>query len=286
MSIVHSESIPHYPILEISHPTGSGRVALHGAHLMEWTPTGQHPLIYLSPEAIYHSGKAIRGGVPVCWPWFGPHPAEASFPAHGFARTRRWTLERSEESPTGVTLVLSLTDDAETRRWWPQAFRLEMRLCLGATIKLSLRMMNQDARTMTITAALHTYFVIGDIRNLPISGLDGASYLDTVGPPQVRTQVGDIRFNGEVDRIYASSNPVEIHDPVLARRITVQGQGSQSCVVWNPWIDKAKSLTDLPDEDYQRFVCVETTNAWEDRVTIPPGAEHTLAVTIGVNANA
>ncbi len=285
MSIVHSESIPQYPILEITHSTGSGRVALNGAHLMEWTPTGQHPLIYLSPQAIYRSGKAIRGGVPVCWPWFGPHPTDASLPAHGFARTRQWTLDSSTESPAGVTLVLSLTDDAETRQWWPQAFRLEMTLGLGATVQLSLRMINQDPQQMTITAALHTYFVIGDIRKLSVSGLNGAPYLDTVGTPEQRTQVGDIHFSGEVDRIYASgNNPVEIHDPVLARRITVQGAGNQSCVVWNPWIEKAKSLADLPDEDYLCFVCVETTNAGEDCITLAPGAEHTLAVTLSITS--
>jgi D-hexose-6-phosphate mutarotase len=273
------ELAPGYPVLEIKHAAAQARVALHGAQLMEWTPGGQQPVIYLSPQAVYRDDKAVRGGIPVCWPWFGHH-ADPKLPQHGFVRTRIWEVAEATEDAAGVKLKLTLQDDEATRRLWPHAFGLALEMHLGAELHVSLRMENTDAAAVTITGALHTYFCVGNIRQVTIEGLDGASYLDTVGPHTERKQSGDIAIDREVDRIYRSSAEVRIRDKSLGRVISIQDAGSQSTVVWNPWIEKARALADLPDEDYVRFVCVETANAWNDQITLAPGAAHELAATI------
>lgn len=249
---------------------------------MEWTPAGQKPVLYLSPQAILQEGKPIRGGVPVCWPWFGPHGAEASLPAHGFVRIRLWELAGASESEVGVTMTFVLEDDEETRRMWPHAFRLELEMRLGQEMHMALRMVNRGADAFTVTGALHTYLIVGDIHRVTVDGLDGVEYLDTVGTREVRRQAGDVVFDREVDRNYHTAGEVWLKDAAWDRVLTVQGSGSKTAVVWNPWIEKSKTLSDLPDEAYHGFVCMETANAWQDSVTIPPGAQHTLATTVQV----
>lgn len=275
-----------YPVFEIHHPLATARVAQHGAHLLEWTPAGQKPVLYLSPQSVYRAGKAVRGGVPVCWPWFGPHETDATKPAHGFARNRFWDVAGITERDDGVTLVFTLQDNDATRALWPQAFRATMTLRLGAELHLALEVENTDAQMFAMTGALHAYFAVGDINAVRIEGLDGAEYLDTVGPHEVRRQHGDIIFNREVDRNYASDKAVLIHDSSLERVISVSGSGSRTTVVWNPWIEKSKKLTDLPDGDYRHFVCVETANAWRDRITLAPGARHVLGTSVSVHGRA
>ena len=276
MNIQTTELTPGYPVLEITHPAVKARIALCGAHLLEWTPAGHDPVLYLSPLALYEEGKPIRGGVPLCWPWFGAHPGDPALPSHGLVRTRFWQQGPVTTDETGVTLKFTLTDDPESRRCWDHPFHLELEIRLGATLQLSLYMTNPGPSAVNLTSALHTYLTIGDIRQIRITGLDGAPYLDTAGSRAVHQQSGDIMFDREVDRLYATRGAVAVHDPVLQRIITVRSGGSGCSVVWNPWIAKAARLTDLPDEDYQRFVCVETANAWEDVITLAPGATHTL----------
>jgi glucose-6-phosphate 1-epimerase len=281
-SVRQSELTPGYPVLDIHHPTCTARIAQLGAHLMEWTPGGHKPVLYMSPEAVFREGKAIRGGVPVCWPWFGPHHTDASLPAHGFVRTRFWELTAASEGDAGVMMKFGLKDDAETRRMWPHAFALEMEMQLGAEMHLALRMTNTGDAPFTISGALHSYFAVGDIGRVTVEGLDGVEYLDTVGTKEMRVQTGDVDFHDEVDRNYHTTGEVVVGDAALKRSITVRGSGSHTAVVWNPWVEKSKTLSDLPDEDYKRFVCVETANAWRDHVTVEAGAQHTLATTVRV----
>ena len=282
MPILRTELLPGYPIFQVQHPAVTARIALHGAHLMEWTPVGQAAALYLSPQAVYEPGKAIRGGVPVCWPWFGPNTGDPSLPMHGFVRNRFWKPGDFSETETGVRLQFLLTDDAETRRLWPHAFQLELVMELGASLHMALKMTNSGEVPFTITGALHTYLWIGDIHQATVTGLDGISYLDTVGTPSQQVQAGDIDFDREVDRIYTTSHSITIVDAGLARNITISGSGSGSAVVWNPWIEKSKILADLPDGDYHRFICVETTNARWDSITLAAGESHVLATEIKI----
>ncbi len=276
MSIHRAEMVPGYPILVIEHPCATARVALQGAHLLEWTPAGQAPVLYLSPTAIYAPGKPIRGGVPVCWPWFGA-AADPRLPAHGFARLHPWELASEAEHPTGVTLRFRLTSSPATLALWPHAFQLELTMEIGAELRLTLTTTNLDPAPVIISEALHTYLTVGDSSQISISGLDDCAYLDTVGARTQRTQSGDLTIHQEVDRLYHSAHPVVLVDPALQRRLTVQNIGSGTTVVWNPWIAKSLTLSDLPPTAYTGFVCIETARAGSDCVTLAPGATHHLS---------
>jgi glucose-6-phosphate 1-epimerase len=251
---------------------------------MEWTPAGQKPVLYVSPQAVFHEGKPIRGGVPICWPWFGFHPTDKTLPAHGFVRTRFWELTEASEDAAGVTLKFALHESEDTRRLWPQAFHVELEMRLGAEMRLSLRMDNTGGTPFTVSGALHTYLAVGDIHRVTVEGLDGAEYLDTVGTQQARRQSGDIVFDREVDRNYRTTGEVRLKDAALNRTLVVHPFGSHTAVVWNPWIEKSKNIPDLPDDGYKSFVCVETANGWRDHITLEPGKRHTLATTVSVVA--
>lgn len=285
-SVTLTEPVPGYPVYEITHPRCSARVAGHGAHVMEWRPAGHEPVLYLSPESVFRDGKAIRGGVPVCWPWFNAHPSRPELPSHGFARTRVWRLESAAGDEEGVRLDFELRDNDATRALWPHAFRLRLSIRLGASLRLGLSTENTGEAAFSITQALHTYIAVRDISSVRVEGFDGASYLDTAGAPAERTQTGEVVFTGEVDRLYASAGPATVVDKTGKRGLHVATSGSHTLVVWNPWIEKAAALKDLPDEDYRRFVCVETANAWRDTVEVAPGQTHTLGMELLVSNGA
>ena len=274
------EPSPGYPVYVVRHPAASARVALNGAHVMEWTPAGQAPVLYLSPDALLEPGKAIRGGVPVCWPWFNAHPDDAGKPMHGLARNRFWQLAEAAATAEGVQLAFTLDSDAATLALWPHAFRARVELRIGARLDIRLETVNTGPEAFVLGEALHTYLQVGDIRQVRVRGLDGAEYLDTVGPPARRRQQGEIRFDREIDRQYASTGSVEVEDHALGRTLRVDKTGSATTVVWNPWIEKSKRLADLPDEAYFRFLCVEAANAGAGAVTVAPGARHALQTLI------
>lgn len=281
-SVTLCEAIPGYPILTIHHDTCHARVALNGAHVMEWTPTGQSPVLFLSPQAELAPGKPIRGGIPVCWPWFGPHPTDESKPMHGFARITPWTLKRATESEEGVKLIFVLCSDQHSRELWPHDFEAHLTVLLGAKLDVSLQTINTGASSFELREALHTYLTVGDIAKVVVKGLAETNYLDTVGERTQRHQTGDITFDREVDRQYYSSGTVTVDDPALGRALSIEKNGSQTTVVWNPWIEKSKRLGDLPDEAFHQFLCVEAANAGEAAVTVAPGAAHVIQTVISL----
>ena len=280
-----TEPVAGYPVLEISHPAARARVALHGAHLMEWTPAGEAPVLYLSPDAVLRPGKALRGGIPICWPWFGPHATDSSLPAHGFARTSLWELSQSRSSPQGIDLEFTLPS-APTALW---PIRPVLHMHIGHTLRISLTTTHTGGpapvEPVAITSALHTYLAVADIHQVSVHGLHGATYQDHMDNLAVHEQSGDIRITGEVDRDYLTSTPVTLHDPAAGRTITLRSTGSGCTIVWNPWIEKSRTMADLPDTDYTRFLCLETANAWRDRILLHPGQSHTLTAEISVAAS-
>ena len=275
---------PDFPILKIDHPLASASIAQQGAHLIEWTPAGHAPVLYVSPTALFQKGKAIRGGVPICWPWFGPHPSDATMPAHGLVRGRPWQLVSHHEDETGAHLTYRFVASEETTTLWPQPFSLILEMHLGKELQLSLHTENTGTSAFPLTSALHTYLAVSDLRTVTVKGLDGVPYHEAITQPPDHLQSGDVIIDREVDRIYATGGPLVLHDPTCGRKIVVRSAGSQSCVVWNPWTEKSKSLTDLPDEDYLRFLCLETTNAGADVITLAAGESHTLTVNISVSS--
>lgn len=275
------------PMIGIRNRFATARLSLHGAHVLSFCPQGGSDLLYLSEQALFQPGKAIRGGVPVCWPWFGPDPQGLGRPAHGLARTRLWALRSASETPAGATrLTLGLGDSAETQAIWPYAFDLTLDITIGATLRLELRTRNTGDAPFDITQALHSYFSIADLGQTRVLGLEGGRYIDkATGAGGVeREQVGEVEFSGEVDRIYTGTPARQaIVDAAGQRTIALMAQGSHTTVVWNPGPAIAAAMADLPDEGYRRFVCVETANAADEVITVAPGGEHRLAVEIGLS---
>lgn len=257
-------------------------LTLHGGHVLSYGRDGAPPVLWLSREAVFAPGKAIRGGVPVCWPWFGPHPDDPGKPAHGFVRTRPWAALASGRAGEAVWLRLGIGDDAETLALWPHPFALELTVTLGDSLDLALTMRNTGAAPLTCGGALHSYFGVGAVTQARIIGLEGASYLDQLTGREER-QAGPVTVGAEVDRVYRDPGPAcAIEDPALGRRITVTKAGSGTTVVWNPWVEKSRRLADFADDEYPGMLCVETALARDDRVTLAPGAAHTLRATIAV----
>jgi glucose-6-phosphate 1-epimerase len=273
-------------VAEVDIPDARATIALQGAHVMTWTPAGQAPVIWLSPVAKLAPGKSIRGGVPVCWPWFGPHASQPSFPAHGYARAVPWQVlacERHDDGP--MRMGFRLVTGEKTVEQWPHQTPVELSLTIGKTLDIALTTQNLGPTPVTVGQALHTYFTVSDIREVTVMGLDGCPYVDKVDGGKRKQQSGPVRFEGETDRIYLDSTAdCLIDDPGLDRRIRIAKTGSRSTVVWNPWIEKAERMGDLGPDGYLRMVCVESANADEDGVTIPPGGEHRLWVRYSVEA--
>jgi glucose-6-phosphate 1-epimerase len=265
-------------VVEVKNSYSTATIALQGAHVLSWSPVDGHPVIWLSDDARFLPGKSIRGGVPVCWPWFGAHKTESSFPAHGFARTMMWSVVETRTLGNGETrLVFRLVQDENTRDMWPYATPLECRITVGKTLDIDLVTSNTGNVPVVIGDALHTYFNVADVRQVSIYGLEGCPYLDKLDSFKRKQQSGAVKIDQEVDRIYLESEQdCIIEDPGFARRIKISKRGSHSTVVWNPWAKTAASMGDLGENGYLNMVCVETANAAYDIVTIAPGDEHHL----------
>lgn len=268
-------------IAEISNPQATASLCLQGAHLMTWQPKNQStPVIWLSRDARLAPGKSIRGGVPVCWPWFGVH-AEPGFPTHGYARTVPWQVIESGSEPDGATrLTLRLVESEKTRAQWPHAARLELTVVVGEVLRMELATENTGGADFAISEALHAYFRIGDIGAVRVTGLSDCDYWDKVGGSTLKKQDGTIQFAGETDRVYINTAAeCGIEDDRLKRRIRVAKSGSLSTVVWTPWTAKAERMGDLGQPDgWREMLCVESANAIDNAVHVAAGTMHTLIV--------
>ena len=282
--LVFTSGVGDLTVAEISNSYAQAVIALHGAHVLSFQPHGQRPVLWLSEYSQFKIGKAIRGGIPICWPWFAAHPSDPSKPSHGFARTTLWAVAGSEALADGSTqLRLELHDSAETQALWPHPFRLELVVTVGPALQVDLNIYNPGDGPFVCTDALHTYFGVSDIANVTIRGLENVAYLDKVDHDGRKMQQGPITITAETDRIYLDTTAdCLIVDSSWQRRIRVAKQGSQTTVVWNPWIEKSQRMTDFGDEEYHGMVCVETTNAADDVVTVPARGSHRLQTSITV----
>ncbi len=278
-----AEPLPH---LLISTAACTGCVYLQGAHLTAWTPAGADPVLWMSSRSAFAPGKAIRGGVPVCFPWFGGGRSGDLSPAHGFARIVPWTLAAVEVDADGrarLTLVLdaAVATGGPGADLLPAGSRATYTVSMGATLELALRV-DAGPAGLDVEEALHTYLSVGDIHRVQVRGLDGASYFDKVaGTPE--QQAGDVVFTGETDRVYASTATTQVVDPALGRVIEVAKSDSANTVVWNPWIAKSAAMADFGDDEWPGMVCVETANVGTDAVTLGAGESRTMTARIGVH---
>ena len=271
-------------VAQVRNTHGTATIALQGAHVMTWAPLGEEPVIWLSPAAKLAPGKSIRGGVPICWPWFGPHATEPKFPGHGFARTVPWEILKTETLADGATrLTFQLVESDATRAQWPHPSSVTCQITVGKTLEIDLVTRNTGQTPITIGDALHTYFQVSDIRQVTIRGLEGCPYLDKVEDGQRKQQQGPVIISAETDRIYLdSSADCLIDDPGLKRRIRIAKRGSRTTVVWNPWTEKAAKMGDFGDDGYLHMLCVESANCADDVVSLPPQGEHHLWVRYSV----
>ncbi len=285
---------PGGPILEIKTEQCEAKVSAYAAHIATWTPTppGEarpSPGLFCSPRTLWGGGKAIRGGIPICWPWFGgrendPKPDGKASPAHGFARTRPWHIEGVRLEDNGrVEVTFLLVSDDDTLAIWPHAFEARLVASLGSTLNVSLVVKNVDDAAFEMEGALHTYLTVSNVEHIKVHGLEGTKFFDKVKGEPGTSGSEALTFSGETDTVYSGTKAaVVIEDPGLSRSIRVEKSGSMSTVVWNPWLVKATAMTDLGGDAWRSFVCVEAANVGAHKVPLSPGATHTLSTRISI----
>ncbi|MDE1314459.1 D-hexose-6-phosphate mutarotase [Vibrio aestuarianus] len=262
-------------IVRVIHDKATAGIALHGGHVVSFTPAGKDDLIWMSDSAIFDGKAALRGGIPVCWPWFGRIAA----PAHGFARTSEWTLVEHKENDHGVIVVLGLEATADTLAIWPYQFQARLYVEIGDALNLTLEVTNTDEKAWTFSGALHTYLNVGDISQTTITGM-GREYIDSLQNAKVCQGGEQLLLTDTIDRVYtAPEAQIKVADAKLNRTLTVENSGHNSAVLWNPWAAGAQSMADMPDDGYQTMLCVESTlyaPYLSAGKTLQPGESHQL----------
>ena len=273
------------PVVEINNEQASAIISLQGAHLLSWISKGKDDVIWLSHDATFAAGKSVRGGIPICWPWFGAHESNASYPAHGFARTVMWQVSSTQQLATGETQISFILEtnqlDENYQQMWPQATTAEYTITIGKTLTLDLTTHNNSELPITIGQALHTYFNVEDITTTMVMGLENKTYLDKTDNFKCKKQTGSIIVNEEVDRVYLQTAD-DVTIKKKKRNIIIKKQGSESTIVWNPWRTVANKMGDLGKDGYLNMLCVESANAAEDVRVIEAGERHKLLVSYEV----
>jgi D-hexose-6-phosphate mutarotase len=271
-------------IAEVANQHALANIALQGAHIATFQPRGEEPVIWLSPKAKFAPGKSIRGGVPICWPWFGPHKTDSKLPGHGYARTVPWDVLETRALPDGSTFLrFGLVESDATRAQWPHASAVQLEVTVGKALRVELVTTNTGKAAFELGEALHTYLQISDVANMTIQGLANCEYLDKVQDFARFTQKDGIVIESEVDRVYVNTTAdCVIEDKGLKRAIRIAKQGSKSTVVWNPWTEKAEKMGDFGPQLHRDMVCVESGNALENVITLAPGETHKLVAVYSV----
>ena len=262
---------------------GAAEIYLHGAHVTAFTPDDGDPVLWVSEASEFQNGKPIRGGVPVCFPWFGAHPSDPAMPSHGFVRLREWNVDSVSQLDAGaVEIRLSFEPDSRERELFPNPFRLTHIVTVSDTLSMKLEAVNTGSRPLMFTEALHSYFSISDIRIVEATGLDKTRYIDRLLETDLPlVQKGAIRFTAETDRPYIDTEAAcVIEDVQKGRSIRIEKRGSQTTVVWNPWIAKSRRMPDFGNDEWTSMLCIETANAVKNAITLAPGASHTMEATI------
>ena len=264
------------PRVSLNTPLCRGEIYLHGAHLTAWQPAGQAPVIWMGSQSWFAAGKPIRGGIPLCWPWFGP-AAEAGKPAHGLARQADWNLSAVNLEGDGTAVVVMRLTVAEP------ASEVLLTARFGRRLEVELAGTNTGSAALAIGEALHTYLAVADARRIAVRGLGGAAGQDRVAQPFAITGAEPLTIAAETDLLFnGHEGEVVVDDPLLNRRLRIAKRGSRSTVVWNPWIAKAQKMPDFGDHEWPGMVCVEAANATSDVYQLAPGATHRLATVIEV----
>jgi glucose-6-phosphate 1-epimerase len=267
----------------ITTPTCSAELYLQGAHLTHWQPTGHEPVLFLSERSFFTPGKAIRGGIPIIFPWFGsrtatPDNPRTDGPSHGFARTANWTLAFAAIAGDDLILTLTLGPSETSRALGFDNFQLAYQITLGAELKLQLTVANLADTPLHFEEAFHSYLAVGDALQISMIGLSDTEYLDkTEDFARKRQSSVPLTITCETDRVYLDTLvPVVLVDPVFHRRLTVDKANSRSTVVWNPWSTLSATLPDMTPTNWQAMTCIETANVGESAITLAPRQAHSM----------
>jgi glucose-6-phosphate 1-epimerase len=278
-----TEPFPNMPAVRITTSSCAATIYLHGAHITAWRPAGSEEIIFVSSRARYVDGQAIRGGIPICFPWFRGKRDDAKAPAHGFVRTKSWNLESLETHGQDVTVTMSTSSDEATKKWWPHEFRAVLRATFGRDLQLEFTVENAGTSEARYEEALHTYYLVGDIASARVAGLAGASYLDNTDGNREKEQTGEVRVAGATDSAYVNNeNALEVVDPVLKRRIRIRKRNSRTTVIWNPWKEAAEKMSDMGAEEWKKMLCAEGANILGNAIKLSAGEKHATTVTMAV----
>ncbi|MGB6689122.1 MAG: D-hexose-6-phosphate mutarotase [Terracidiphilus sp.] len=262
----------------------SAEIYLHGAQVTAWRPAGAEEAIFLSEHSRWEDGRAIRGGIPICFPWFRAKADDAKAPAHGFVRTREWRLDSVTAQEDGsVIAIFSTESDESTRRWWTHEFRLVLRVTIGSALHLELTASNTGSAPLRFEEALHTYFRVAEVESVRIRGLDGVRYLDNTDGNREKIQSGEVAIAAPTDNAYLNTHEaIELVDPILHRSLRTGKENSATTIVWNPWQQGAAALSDLGKDEWRQMTCVEASNILGAAVTLAPGEQHTMRATLSI----
>jgi len=287
--ITFEQSKQDVVLIHVNHPLATATISLMGGQVLEWKPRSQvEPVLWSADPTHWLSGRAIRAGVPICWPWFGAHPTERIAPPHGYARLCDWELAEISTGPLGtVDIKLSMIPTHEAATRYPMSAALTTRISVGEAVSISLTTTNIGKDTIAITEALHAYLKVGEINDIQIDGLEGCNYIDLIDQNIRKKQIGAVRFASETGKVYLNTlKECFVIDRTLGRSINIEKSGSHSTVVWNPWLETATKMNDLGPVAWKKMVCVETANALDNFVTLEPSSQHTLTVRYSIGTGA
>ncbi len=273
-----------FPVITVVNKFAEADISLYGAQVINFRPYSTLGILWMSPESLLEEGRAIRGGIPVCFPWFGPHKNDKSKPQHGFARLMYWNVVETQTLQGGETLVrLQLNSSEKTKIYWPHDFCAEIIVEVGKSLTVTLKITNTSSETFEYTDALHSYYTLSGIDNITIDGLQNTKYLDNLTQGESMQVESLLKIDKEVDRNYLDTEaPCIIQDEAFNRKIVAAKSGSKVTTVWNPWEETCRKIGDMPDDAYQTFVCIEAVNSGSNTIKLAPGESHEMSAIIGL----
>jgi glucose-6-phosphate 1-epimerase len=270
--------------ISVSNKYGEADISLYGAHVTRFKTHKTMDILWLSPQSYFEVGRPIRGGIPVCFPWFGPHKTDSSKPQHGFARLMFWDVAETASLPGGETLVkLMLCSSEDTKKFWPHDFCAEMTFVIGKILTATLKVTNTAEAPFDYTCALHSYYNLSSVEEIRIAGLQNTSYYNQLDGENYTQESEFLEIKTAETRHYQDTvADCVIYDPLFGRGILVSKSGSKVTTVWNPGEETCAKIEDLPDDGYETFVCIEAVNAFNDVIKLTPGESHETSAIIGL----
>ncbi len=270
-------------IADLSSSFSTCKISLYGAHVLSFIPEGGADLLMVSEKSFFGKGQPIRGGIPVCFPWFGVHSSNSELPNHGFARLLNWEVIASNKCNDGaISLKLGLSSNEKTFELWPFTFYTELEVIVGKQLELKWVIKNNGDSAFDISHALHSYFAVKDVADIRVEGLEGTSFIDSTKGGELKNGEGfPVIINMEVNRIYLDTNSeCKVVDKKQNTTIRIKKTGSNSTIVWNPWAENCKKISDFGDDEYKQFVCVESGNVKKNSLMLKPGQLHLTTLMI------